>query len=99
MIYRTLSRTDIQVSSVCFGCWGIVGGFNWGPQDESGMAQFGLTSVIAGARTAEQASSIAHAADVRLPTDILTRLVQATEPLKLKLGKNPDMWQSESRMR
>lgn len=35
MRYRTLSHTDIRVSTICFGCWGIIGGFNWGPQDES----------------------------------------------------------------
>jgi aryl-alcohol dehydrogenase-like predicted oxidoreductase len=30
---RELGRTDIQVSVICQGCWSIVGGFNWGPQD------------------------------------------------------------------
>jgi len=34
MQYRTLAKTDIEVSTICFGCWGIIGGFNWGPQDE-----------------------------------------------------------------
>jgi aryl-alcohol dehydrogenase-like predicted oxidoreductase len=29
-----LAKTDIRVSAVCFGCWGIIGGFNWGPQEE-----------------------------------------------------------------
>jgi aryl-alcohol dehydrogenase-like predicted oxidoreductase len=35
MQYRTLPSTDIQVSSVAFGAWSIVGGFNWGHQEES----------------------------------------------------------------
>ena len=35
MQYRTLGNTGIEVSAVAFGCWAIVGGFNWGPQDES----------------------------------------------------------------
>ena len=34
MQYRTLGNTDIEVSTVAFGCWAIVGGFNWGDQDE-----------------------------------------------------------------
>ncbi|MBV9468071.1 MAG: aldo/keto reductase [Abitibacteriaceae bacterium] len=34
MQYRKLAKTDIEVSAVAFGCWAIVGGFNWGPQDE-----------------------------------------------------------------
>ncbi len=32
---RRLGKTDIYVSVVGMGCWAIVGGFNWGPQDES----------------------------------------------------------------
>lgn len=37
--YRTLAKTDIQVSTMAFGCWAIVGGFNWGPQDETESLQ------------------------------------------------------------
>ncbi len=32
---RRLGKTDISVSVVGMGCWAIVGGFNWGPQDEN----------------------------------------------------------------
>ncbi len=35
MRMRKLGRTDIQVSVICQGCWSIVGGFNWGPQDRN----------------------------------------------------------------
>lgn len=31
----TFGKTDLEVSPVCFGCWAIVGGFNWGDQDVS----------------------------------------------------------------
>jgi len=34
MQYRKLANTDITVSTVAFGCWAIVGGFNWGHQEE-----------------------------------------------------------------
>ena len=34
MQYRKLANTDFEISSMTFGCWAIVGGFNWGHQDE-----------------------------------------------------------------
>ena len=35
MNYRKLGQTDLSVSVVAMGCWAIIGGFNWGPQDEN----------------------------------------------------------------
>lgn len=35
MKFRRLGNTDMEVSQVCLGCWALIGGFNWGPQDES----------------------------------------------------------------
>lgn len=35
MKYRNLGRTDIQVSTVCLGCWSLIGDFTWGDQDEA----------------------------------------------------------------
>ncbi len=34
MQYRKLGQSDIEVSAICFGCWGIAGGLDWGDQDE-----------------------------------------------------------------
>ncbi len=34
MQHRRLGGTDIEVSTVAMGCWAIVGGGTWGPQDE-----------------------------------------------------------------
>jgi len=35
MEYRRLGRTDIEVSTVCMGCWAIAGGGTWGDQVEA----------------------------------------------------------------
>jgi myo-inositol catabolism protein IolS len=34
MHYRRLANTEMDASTVAFGCWAIVGGFNWGHQEE-----------------------------------------------------------------
>ncbi len=34
MQYRKLGRTDLEVSTVCMGCWAIVGDSTWGAQEE-----------------------------------------------------------------
>jgi len=35
MEYRRLGHSDLEVSTIGFGCWGISGGSMWGDQDES----------------------------------------------------------------
>ncbi len=35
MNYQKLEPSDLKVSEIAMGCWGIVGGPNWGPQDET----------------------------------------------------------------
>lgn len=35
MQYRTIGQTELYVSTVAMGCWAVIGGFNWGPQDEA----------------------------------------------------------------
>jgi len=34
MDYRKLGDTELEVSTVCLGCWALIGGFTWGDQDE-----------------------------------------------------------------
>ncbi len=63
------------------------------------LAQPGVGSVIAGARSAAQARENAAAGDLTLSADVVKELSQATETLKEHFGTNPDMWESESRMR
>ena len=62
------------------------------------LAQPGVTSVIAGARTPEQTQDNVQAVDLKLSPEIINELNEATEELKQKLGPNPDMWQSKARI-
>jgi myo-inositol catabolism protein IolS len=63
------------------------------------IEQEGVASVVAGARSADQARANAAAGDLRLADDVRARLSEITAPVKAKLGPNPDMWQTDSRLR
>jgi aryl-alcohol dehydrogenase-like predicted oxidoreductase len=65
------------------------------------LAQGGVTSVIAGARNAEQIAQNARAGDVALPPDAVEKLTRVSGLLKDALDTNPDMWNEgeESRYR
>ena len=63
------------------------------------LAQQRVGSVIVGARSARQATDNAAAAELSLPAELTGQLARITEPVKAKLGPNPDPWQSTSRMR
>jgi len=63
------------------------------------LAQDGVTSVIVGARNADQAKRNVRAAELTLSQEVVDRLSAATAALKQKLGPNADMWQTESRIR
>jgi myo-inositol catabolism protein IolS len=63
------------------------------------MAQEGVTSVIVGARNAEQIQSNVRATEVKPSAELIAELGAATEELKNKLGPNADMWESISRIR
>jgi len=62
------------------------------------LNQQGITSVVAGARNPEQVNMNVKAAETELTSDVLEKLNKITETLKNKLGSNPDMWQTESRI-
>jgi len=62
------------------------------------LAREGVTSVIAGGRSAAQARDNAAASDLKLDDGTLAQLTAATEPIKARIGANADMWQSNSRM-
>lgn len=63
------------------------------------LAQRGVASVIAGARTAEQVRANAAAADLDLDDGVIEEISRTTDALKTELGPNPDMWSKDSRMR
>jgi myo-inositol catabolism protein IolS len=57
------------------------------------MAQPGVDSVLAGARTPEQVARNVQAASLSLPDQVIARLSRVTDALKQKLGPNADYWQ------
>ena len=58
----------------------------------------GVTAVIAGGRSADQARDNAAAGDLKLHDDTIALLTAATETVKAHVGTNADMWQARSRM-
>jgi len=63
------------------------------------LHQPGVTAVLAGARKPAQMIENAQAADLKLPPAVIEELNEATQPVKQKLGANPDIWHSDSRIR
>lgn len=63
------------------------------------LHQPGMASIIVGARHPDQIKQNVQAADLELSPEIVDELSQVTDEVKWKVGSNPDMWQSESRMR
>ncbi|MCF7915096.1 MAG: aldo/keto reductase [Spirochaetaceae bacterium] len=58
-----------------------------------------IDTMLIGARTEEQLTSSIQAAETTLSADVLQALEDATEELKKATGGNPDMYQSNSRVR
>jgi myo-inositol catabolism protein IolS len=61
--------------------------------------QAGVTSILVGARTPAEIQLNLPALDLQLSASIVQALADLTEPVKQKLGNNPDMWLVPSRMR
>ncbi len=61
--------------------------------------QAAVTSFLVGARNPEELSWNLPVADQTLSPSVLQQVAAATEPVKAKLGNNPDMWLVPSRMR
>lgn len=63
------------------------------------LAQRGVATILAGSRNGEQAGANAAVAEKTLAPEYVEELTAASEALKEALGPNPDMWQSESRVK
>jgi aryl-alcohol dehydrogenase-like predicted oxidoreductase len=61
--------------------------------------QKGVATILIGARTPEELAWNLPSLELRLSDDVINALAAATEPVKQKLGSNPDMWFVPSRMR
>jgi aryl-alcohol dehydrogenase-like predicted oxidoreductase len=61
--------------------------------------QAGVTSLLVGARNADEVRRNLPSLDLTLSEDVLQQLALATEPVKDGLGDNLDMWYVPSRMR
>ena len=61
--------------------------------------QPGITSLLVGARNPEEVQWNLPSLELTLSDEQLQQLSTITEPVKDKLGNNPDMWMSKSRMR
>lgn len=62
------------------------------------LSRNGVASVLAGARTPFQAKQNARAGNLVLSESVLQRLTRETEALKARLGPNPDLWETPSRI-
>ena len=63
------------------------------------LSRPGVTSAIAGARSAEQVAENARAGELVLPQALLGRLTHVSDRLKASLDANPDMWQEGANSR
>ncbi len=63
------------------------------------LSRPGMTTIIVGARNPQQINMNVKSVELKLPPEVLEQLTLASEDLKKKLGNNPDMWDSDSRMR
>ena len=61
--------------------------------------QQGVTSVLVGARSAREVELDLPAFELRMDEDMIAKLNAATETVERARGTNPDMWNSEGRMR
>jgi len=63
------------------------------------IRQPGVAALVAGARRPDQIAELVRAVEIQLSDETLAELDRITAPVKQKLGRNADMWRTESRIR
>lgn len=63
------------------------------------LHQPGVACALVGARNPQELALNLPSLNVSLSEEVQRRLTKVTEPLRRQLGCNPDMWESDSRMR
>ncbi len=63
------------------------------------LARPEVASILVGCRSPDEVSENLAAADLRVPNSVLRRATELTEPVRRKIGTNPDMWMGASQSR
>lgn len=63
------------------------------------LAQPGVNSVLSGARTPDEILENALSGDMTVAPEVLKALTRISDPIKRKLGSNPDMWKNTAHTR
>lgn len=71
MEYRKIADGQLEVSTICLGCWAIVGGPTWGPQEKDDAIAAIRSSVEAGVNFLDTAEGYGGGASERLIREAL----------------------------
>ena len=71
MEYRKIADGQLEVSTICLGCWAIVGGPTWGPQEKDDAIAAIRISVEAGVNFLDTAEGYGGGASERLIREAL----------------------------
>jgi aryl-alcohol dehydrogenase-like predicted oxidoreductase len=71
MQYRTLADGQLEISAVCLGCWALVGGGTWGPQDHDDALAAIRTALDCGVNFLDTAENYGHGQNEQLIREAL----------------------------
>lgn len=73
MNYNTLPDTDLSVSQLCFGCWGIIPDMHWGERDQNDSKKALLAAVDSGINFFDTATMYGDGASESLLGDVFSQ--------------------------